>query len=206
MLLIYLLIQPGQGQEKHAYEVPSPDGSITLLVQTRDSLRWSVKHHGQQVINPSPISLKLAGGQILGHRAKVRSSQTEEVNTSFEAINYKKAIVRDHCFQLTLGFQGDYGVIFRVYDDAVAYRLFTSMEGEIVILNEEANFNFTDDHQVYIPYMWDYRDGRIFNCSFESLYTEQKISEFRPDSLAFLPLMADLGDGKKTWRIIPGCS
>jgi alpha-glucosidase len=197
LMLLIFIIQPGRAQEKHAYEVTSPDGSITLLVQTMDSLRWSVRHRGQQVINPSPISLQLAGGQVLGHRARVRSSQTEEVNTSFEAINYKKAIVRDHCFQLTLGFRGDYGVIFRVYDDAVAYRFFTSMEGEIVILNEEANFNFTDDHQVYIPYMWDYRDGRIFNCSFESLYTEQKISEFRPDSLAFLPLMADLGDGKK---------
>ena len=46
-------------------------------------------------------------------------------------------------------------------------------------------------------YMWDYRDGKIFNCSFESLYTEQKLSEFRKDSLAFLPLMVDLGNGKK---------
>jgi alpha-glucosidase len=167
------------------------------MVQTRDQLQWSVKHDEQQIINPSPISLMLADGLTLGHQAKIGSAQLEEVNTSFEAVNYKKAIVEDHCFQLTLDFQDNFGVIFRVYDDGVAYRFFTSLEGEIVIVNEQANFNFTGDHPVFIPYMWDYRDGRIFNCSFESLYTEQKISQFRSDSLAFLPLMADVGDGRK---------
>jgi alpha-glucosidase len=88
-------------------------------------------------------------------------------------------------------------VIFRVYDDAVAYRFYTGRKDSMVIVNEEANFNFTRDHQAFIPYMWDYRDGKIFNCSFEALYTEQKISEFRKDSLAFLPLLVDAGSGKK---------
>ncbi|KPL17481.1 MAG: Retaining alpha-galactosidase [Bacteroides sp. SM23_62] len=197
ILLLCLLAQPGHGQRKHEFEVRSPDGSISLLVQTRERLQWSVKHDGQQIINPSPISLQLADGLILGHNAQISSSELEEVNTSFKAVNYKKAIVDDHCFQLSLDFQDDYGIIFRVYDDAVAYRFFTNLEGEIVIANEEANFNFTHDHPVFIPYMWDYRDGRIFNCSFESLYTEQKISQFRPDSLAFLPLSADVGGGRK---------
>ncbi|MFC2123634.1 glycoside hydrolase family 97 catalytic domain-containing protein, partial [Bacteroidota bacterium] len=41
------------------------------------------------------------------------------------------------------------------------------------------------------------RDGKIFNSSFESLYDEEKISEFREDSLAFLPLLVDVGNGKK---------
>ena len=106
--------------------------------------------------------------------------------------------MEDHYNQLTLNCRGDFGIIFRVYDDAVAYRFFTKMEGEVVIEGEEANFNFTADHKAFVPYMLDYRDGRIFNCSFESLYTEQRISEFRPDSLAFLPLLVDVGEGRKT--------
>jgi len=197
MLLQCLLSQPGHGQGQDEFEVRSPDGSVTLLVQTRDKLQWSMEQDGQAIITPSSFSLQLANGLILGRHAQISSSRLEEVHTSFEAVNYKKTIVDDHCFQLTLDFDDDYGVIFRVYDDAVAYRFFTTLEGEIVIANEEANFNFMEDCQVFIPYMWDYRDGRIFNCSFESLYTEQKISQFRPDSLAFLPLMANLGKGKK---------
>jgi alpha-glucosidase len=84
-----------------------------------------------------------------------------------------------------------------VYNDAVAYRFFTKKNGEIVIKNEEANFNFTDDDNAFIPYQWDYRGGKIFNSSFEALYRESKISEFAKDSLAFLPLLVDVGNNKK---------
>jgi alpha-glucosidase len=179
------------------FDVSSPDGTITLTVRAEDKLQWSVTRNGRPVIAPSPISMQLTDGMILGDHPSILNSDLEEVDVTFDAINYKKATVRDHCNQLTLNCGDQSGVIFRVYNDAVAYRFFTGLEGEVVISHEEANFNFTEDHDALIPYMWDYRDGRIFNCSFESLYTEQKISCFRTDSLAFLPLMVDLGEGKK---------
>jgi alpha-glucosidase len=179
------------------FDVSSPDGSITLTVRAKDKLQWSVTRNGRPVIAPSPISMQLTDGMILGDHPSILNSDLEEVDVTFDAINYKKATVRDHCNQLTLNCGDQSGVIFRVYNDAVAYRFFTGLEGEVVISHEEANFNFTEDHDALIPYMWDYRDGRIFNCSFESLYTEQKISCFRTDSLAFLPMMVDLGEGKK---------
>jgi len=185
------------GQKNDRYVVASPDGSIELLVETSDHLQWSVRDNGQQIIAPSPISLQLSDGTRLGERVKVRSAPIGAVESSFNAIHYKKNMITDHCNQLILNCRGDFGVIFRVYDDAVAYRFFTNIKGEIVIEDEEANFNFPEDYPVFIPYMQDYRDGRIFNCSFESLYTEQNISQFRSDSLAFLPLLVDVGGGKK---------
>ena len=79
----------------------------------------------------------------------------------------------------------------------MAYRFFTKRKGELLVKNEEANFNFTADHIVFVPYMWDYRDGKIFNSSFEALYKEINISKFASDSLAFLPVLADVGNNKK---------
>lgn len=184
-------------QKNKTFEVESPDGNIILKIEAGSLLQWSLIHKGEQIIEPSTISIILTDGTALGEDVTIRSSEKEEIDTSFKAINYKKAVVTDHCNQLTLNCNGNFGVIFRVYNDAVAYRFFTKEKDELLIKNEEANFNFTADHKAFIPYMWDYRDGKIFNCSFESLYTEQKISEFRKDSLAFLPLMVDLGNGKK---------
>jgi len=159
-------------QKTQTFEVKSLDGNISLQIQAASKLVWSVQHKGEQIIAPSAISLQLIDGTSMGDNATIKSPKTETINTSFKAINYKKATVIDHCNQLTLNCKGDYGVIFRVYDDAVAYRFITSKKGELLIKNEEANFNFTEDHKAFIPYMWDYRDGKIFNCSFESLYTE----------------------------------
>jgi alpha-glucosidase len=197
ILLLLCLSHILCAQKKNDFEIQSPDGAIILTVQSAEKLQWSVEHAGQQLINPSPISLQLEDGRILGDNAKISASKVEEVNSEFKAINYRRAVVKDQYNQLTLNCKGGYGLIFRVYNNAVAYRFFTRMKGLIIIKNEEANFNFTDDHEAFIPYMWDYRDGRIFNCSFESLYTEQKISQFRKDSLAFLPLLVEVGKGKK---------
>ncbi len=196
--LLVLLLCPvlTEAQKAKVFEAESPDGSIILKVEAGTKLLWSVKHKGQDVILPSAISLSLQSGEVLGDNAKV-SAKTEDINTEFNAINYRKPVVKDACNQLTLSCKGDYGVIFRVYNDAVAYRFFSKKQGEIYIKNEEANFNFREDHKAFIPIQWDYRDGKIFNSSFESLYREIKLSQFPKDSLAFLPVLVDLGQNKK---------
>ncbi len=198
--LLHLLLSGSMminAQTSQDLKIKSPDKNIVVQIDTGEKLQWSVRHKGQQILAPSYISLQLEGGETLGKNAIIQSSEKEEIIRKIHAINYKKAIIPDHCNQLTIECKKDYGVIFRVYNDAVAYRFFTKKNDSIVIQNEEANFNFTVDCKTFIPYMWDYRDGRIFNCSFESLYTEQNISQFRSDSLAFLPLLVDAGNGKK---------
>ena len=184
-------------QKNQIFEIESPDSSIILHIETGGKIQWSFQHKGQRVIAPSAISLELEGDMMLGDNAVIRSDRSEKINRLINTINYTKAVIPDQYNQIKLNCRNDYGIIFRVYNDAVAYRFFTQKRGEIIIKNEEASFNFTDDHKAFIPYMWDYRDGRIFNCSFESLYTEQNISQFRKDSLAFLPLLVDIGNGKK---------
>jgi len=184
-------------QKNKDFEIKSLDGNITLKVEVGAKLQWSVQHTGQQIIAPSAISLHLDGGDILGDNAKVKSSNIEKIHNVIAAINYKKSSIADDYNQLTVNFKNDFGVIFRVYNDGVAYRFFTKMKGEIIIKNEEANFNLIDDYKAFIPYMWDYRDGKIFNSSFEALYKEINISKFASDSLAFLPLLVDVGNSKK---------
>lgn len=179
------------------WELKSPDGNIMLKIQAGSQLFWSVQFNGQSIIIPSFISLQLEGGEIPGASAIIKSTKTEEVNATIPGINYIKSTIPNHYNQLTINCKDNYGLIFRVYNDAVAYRFFTEKKGEITVINEDANFNFAEDYTAFVPYMWDYRDGRIFNCSFESLYDVHPISQFRPDSLAFLPLMVDMGNNRK---------
>jgi alpha-glucosidase len=184
-------------QKNKSFEIKSFDSKITLDVEAGEKLQWSVKYNGQQIIAPSSISLQLENGEVLGDNVKVLSSKIDKTDNVISAINYKKSNIPDQCNQLTINNKGDYGVIFRVYNDGVAYRFFTKRKGELIVKNEEANFNFTADDKTFVPYMWDYRDGKIFNSSFEALYKEINISKFASDSLAFLPVLVDVGDNKK---------
>jgi len=184
-------------QKTKEFDLKSEDGNITLHVSSSKKLVWSVKLKDKQIIAPSAISLQLGNGDVLGDDAKIGSSNIEKINTVLTASNYKKAKISDVYNQLTLNCKNDFGIKFRVYNDGVAYRFFTKKKGEIVITNEEANFNFDKDYKAFIPYMWDYREGKIFNSSFEALYKETNISKFATDSLAFLPLLVDEGDNNK---------
>lgn len=198
ILFIFLLASSViNAQYNKHFEIRSPDGDIILKVEAGTKLQWSVQHQGQQIIIPSSISMTLQTGEILGDNADIISADEESTDTWFDAINYRRKVVSDIYNQLTLNCKNDFGIIFRVYNDAVAYHFFTSKPEEIIIKNEEANFNFTDDHMAFMPIQWDYRDGKIFNSSFEALYREIKISKFPKDSLAFLPLLVDLGDNIK---------
>lgn len=184
-------------QSDQIYEVKSPDGNISLQVESGKKLCWSVQYKGGAIIKPSSVSLQLGGGEVLGNNATVESSEIREIDTEFKAINYRKDVVKDHHMHLTLSFENNFGVEFRVYNDAVAYRFFTRREGELIVKNEEANINFTADHHAFIPYLKPYSEDQPLIASFESPYTEQKLSEFTPGALAIMPLLVDVGNNKK---------
>lgn len=182
-------------QKEKTYELKSPDGNISVMTEVGNKLQWSVLHKGQQIITPSAISLQLDNA-VLGDHAVIISASIKKINDTIYASNYKKTRIPDLYNELTLNCKGDYGIIFRAYNDAVAYRFFIKKKMDVIVKNEEANFNFADDYKSFIPIQWDYRDGKIFNSSFEALYHEIRLSQFPKDSLAFLPLLVEAGDKK----------
>lgn len=184
-------------QKNKNYELKSPDGNIMLAIGAGEKLEWSVSSKSIPVISPSAISLQLGTGDDLGKNVKIISSKNEKVNTIIKAINYKKNIINDVYNQLTLNFKGSYGVVFRAYNDGIAYRFFIKKHGELTIVNEQADFNFDKDYKCYIPFVRDFRGDEQYIQSFEALYTEKNISQFSKDTLGFLPILIDLGNQKK---------
>lgn len=198
LLFILSVGMTGGVLAQSSYSVKSPDGLITLKVTAGTNLTWSVDHETTSVITPSEISLTLADGKVLGRNMRIQGKPAvKEVNTKFATPLYKKAEVIDHYNQLMINTRDNYGIEFRVYNDGAAYRLVTTMKGEITVLDEEVNFNFANDYKVFVPYVNDMRDGERWTYSFESFYSEVKLSEMVNDSIAIVPLLVDLGNGKK---------
>jgi alpha-glucosidase len=183
--------------QSNVLHVKSPNGKIDMALESGAKISWSVKHENTEVITPSSISLTLGNGVVLGNNGKVTSVKNSKVNTSFATPVYKKKTVIDEYNQLTVNFKDDFGLILRAYNDGVAYRFFTSKTGQIFIESEEANFNFSKDHKAFIPYVRDPREKDMYSSSFEAMYDEIPLSKFVKDSLAFSPLLIDLGNGKK---------
>ena len=184
------------------YTLQSPDAKITVTIEAGDNLTYSVLHGSTQVLAPSPIAMTLGDGKVLGENLKVISTKTNSVNEIVKANFYKKNEIVDNYNELSITFQGRYKVIFRAYDDGVAYRFVTYFPKQIVVESETADFNFDDDYTALVPYVNARRGegdfiSQQFFTSFENVYTTTKLSQTEPDRLVFLPCMVQLNDGKK---------
>lgn len=185
------------GVKPTVYQLQSPNKQVVIDLKLGEQFLWSVCHAGDTVIAPSALSIQLADGSRWGSKAQVVSAKKMEVNTEIKTIHYRKNTVADHYNQLTITCKGNYGIIFRAYNDGACYRFFTTAKEGAVIANEEANFNFTADHKAWVPYTRDYRENQNMQMAFESSYDYISLSQFKADSLAILPLLVDLGKQKK---------
>ena len=152
-------------------------------------MTWSVSDQDKILIAPSAISMTLGNGEQLGVQSKILSSKKTSVNDWIQTPLYKKSRVKNQYNQLVLECAGGYGLIFRAYDDGMAYRFFTRRTGELIIQSEEAHFNFNQDDTCFVPYVRDLRGRDQFIQSFEALYTEKPFSGLYRDSLIFLPVL-----------------
>lgn len=201
VLSVMLLLSANLFAQKQ-FTLQSPDKDITIKVNVGDNLTYSVTHNGTIVLAESAIAMKLDNGTVLGEKPILKSEKTVENTEKIAANFYKRNEIDNHYCQMTLAFKGNYSVVFRAYNDGVAYRFVTNFKKPIIIENETADFNFDADYTAHIPYV-NARKGdgdfiqQQFFTSFENLYTITPLSKMESDRLVFLPAMVELKDGKK---------
>ena len=109
--------------------VSSPDGNIKVEVTLDKGITYDVYCGDELVLDDCRLALDV-DGTVLGSSpklAKAVKKTIDEVKTPFLKLKYSE--VRNHCNELTLKFKGDYSVVFRAYDDGVAYRFVTAFPG-----------------------------------------------------------------------------
>jgi alpha-glucosidase len=117
-----------------------------------------------------------------------RSKNDETINPP---VKEKRALIRDRYNQVNLKFRGNFGVIFRAYDDGVAYRFYTGYRVPIKVRSEQATFNFPENYSVYIPFT------RSFHTSFESNYSYLPLKEVGQQRFGLAPVVVEIPDGPK---------
>ncbi|MDO5569927.1 MAG: glycoside hydrolase family 97 protein [Bacteroidales bacterium] len=181
------------------YELLSPNGDIKTVIDVNKTITYSVSKGENLIIEPSQIAMQLGDGKILGENASVKSTKKIKVNESFKTPVYKKSSVNDVCNELNLSFNGGYKIVFRAYDDGVAYRFVTDKKGEMIVENETAEFNFPTDNNSYAAYSnvsnFDSFTTQ-YPCSFENTYDVKKMSELNSKRLIFLPFLTQCASGE----------
>ena len=174
------------------YEVTSPDKNLRLKVDVEQKILYSLGYKSKQLIKPSPISLTLSGNRILGAKPEVLEVKRRSVDEQIiPPVRIKSRVIPDKFNEMSLKFEGEFGLIFRVYNDGAAYRFTTDINREIVVVTEEVTTNFTDDHAVYFP------EEESFQTHSERDYKYLKLSEISESMMCSLPALVDLDNGPK---------
>jgi alpha-glucosidase len=198
-LVLALLLSCAFSFAQKAYQLKSPDGKLIVSVNVDKSLSYSLAYQGNEMLASSPIALQLEGKTSFGINSKLKSAKTSSHNGTITAFAYKKDKIDDHYNELVLSFKEDFNLIFRAYNEGMAYRFVSTAKKDFKVINEVATFNFPKDWQTFIPYVKHSKSSieEQFNNSFENIYTHTNLSKLDPNRLAFTPLAVEADGGVK---------
>lgn len=134
------------------YKVNSPDGKISVSVSVGPEIKWSANIDGKEVINAARIAMTLENGTVLGQNESAKSARITVINeVTRPVVANKHSEITDNCNLLTLSFKSGFSLLFRVYNDGVAYRFETFLKDEIVVKNEISDYVFPKGTHAWYP-------------------------------------------------------
>ena len=151
-ILAAVLMTVSLNAQPNDYVLASPDGKLQVMVETGDGIHYSLVHDGDLLVGRSEIGMYMTDGSKFGGLEQVKKASTRGVDQTIKAILYKKAEVVDKFNELTLKFK-EFSLVFRAYDDGMAYRFVSHKEDPYNVDHETAEFNFAKDWNMWAAYV-----------------------------------------------------
>lgn len=179
--------------------ISSPDGKLTASIESGDSLVYSISRDGKTVMQPSTLGLTLSDGTKIG-TGKTKVVSRKKVDSKLQTPFYRHSEIPEKYNELTLQLSKDWDVVFRAYNDGIAYRFVTRSKKPLEIENETVRLRFPENSTVWAPYT-NVPEGsnfeRQFRNSFENYYTVTQLDSLNPQKLIFLPMALEPSEDVK---------
>lgn len=193
--LLLLIGNASLAAKEKKYVLSSPDGTLKVEISAGNELAYQVMHGNDTILSHSNIALVLEDGTIVGKTPRITGERRKKIKDNVESPFYRFKEFVACCNELDLKLKGGFGIIFRAYNEGVAYRFYTTQSSDIIIKEEQAEFNFKEDYTAYLPYTTN--DKNPMAMAFQNVYDVTSLSKAQP-KLAFLPVTVDCGSVKLT--------
>ena len=193
--LLLLIGNASLAAKEKKYVLSSPDGTLKMEISAGNELAYQVMHGNDTILSHSNIGLVLENGTIVGKTPRITGERRRKIKDNIESpfYRFKEFVATGN--ELDLKLKGGFGIIFRAYNEGVAYRFYTTQSSDIIIKEEQAEFNFKEDYTAYLPYTTN--DKKPMAMAYQNVYDVTPLSKAQP-KLAFLPVTVDCGSVKLT--------
>ena len=193
--LLLLIGNASFAAKEKKYVLSSPDGTLKVEISAGNELAYQVMHGNDTILSHSNIGLVLENGTIVGKTPRITGERRRKIKDNIESpfYRFKEFVATGN--ELDLKLKGGFGIIFRAYNEGVAYRFYTTQSSDIIIKEEQAEFNFKEDYTAYLPYTTN--DKKPMAMAYQNVYDIIPLSKAQP-KLAFLPVTVDCSSVKLT--------
>lgn len=152
--------------EGKEYSLSSPDNRLKAAINIDKQITYSISLNGKTYILPSPLSVELQNGKTLGKNPMITNTSTQSVNAVLHPLYGINKEIKEQYNELKINFKDNYAIVFRAYNEGIAWRFETSINGNIFVKAENMDFIFPENYPVYFHPILS-----------ESFYRLQKISD-----------------------------
>src|SRR4030095_14638209 len=179
-------------QATTAYRLSSPKHKLNLYIRVDQRIEYDLLLNDKVLLKNSTMVLDVEHRK-LGLNPQVLSATPTSINRELPVpIPLKYAVLREEYNQLRLEFKDAYAIVFRAFNNGIAYRFETSLaQNEVKVYDEEAALNFADNFQVYYP-----KEDSFFSHN-EREFVPVALKEIPQSSLASIPAVVSDSGGAK---------
>lgn len=166
------------------YKVKSPDGSLVLSVNSAEQVTYSLTVAKQVILKNSEAKLSInteGKAPIPPQVIDVKRNSVKRV--LHPHVQQKSKDIVEHYNEITLQYDNEQSISFRLFDQGLAYRFSTQKTGSIEVVAEHAKFIFANTDQVLFPQEDDFISHN------ERLYLPKQLANIGSTEFASLPLL-----------------
>ena len=203
LLLMVLTLGLSVGAKEKEWILASPDGRLVAHIAADKlglGLTYDVEYNGEQLMLPSQLGLYGTSRKKEFGTLTVKHSSRRSVDETIASPFTRQATMRNHYNELTLKLYQGFSVVFRAYNEGIAYRYVWEDNVPCWIWHEEVQYIFARNWNTTAAYVSQFDSTRHnvqYSSSFENHYTTLPLSQLDPRRLCFLPIMIHADNGIK---------
>ena len=212
LLSFLLLLALSASAKPKFYRLASPDGRLTASVQAEQGgLSYAILYDDHYLTPMTIIGLRYEQGGKMYDKMTVRKVSRRTIDETIASPFSRQDTMRNHCNEMTLHLKEGLSVVFRAYNEGMAYRYV--WEGEPgKVFNEVASYYLQADSAT-VPYVSQFDSTAFgsepfvltnawtpqsekwkwfypqYSSSFENQYTTLPLRKLDSRRLCFLPLL-----------------
>jgi alpha-glucosidase len=172
------------------FELRSPGGKLTALIEFDKGMHVSVSSNGAGIINLENLSLQTVDKNQDPAQIRVQKVFRRTVNGIIKPeIHEKFSSLVDSYNELEIRVREGFSITFRLFDEGLAYRFSTSSKEDLTIYRETLDIMLEKEDSAR------FQSSKSFNSAYETPYEHEKLTGIEKGRLCNLPFLIEKSNG-----------